>query len=760
MFHHRSSSQGKTSEARIKNQPRGSIKKTDTNALSKLDRQNALRQIRRAQREEFLDRRRHGGSANAPPKNVILVPLHAKGDAISLKRLIVHVCNDGAEENRSDASPPHHPSMAVLPKWAQAHGGGQQRVLLLDPPRDLISTMDAVKCADIVVFVLGPHASLEDPSLDELGYRTLSALKAQGLPTIIGVAHGSSDEMVTSNKKSAESQKIVTRYFETELGTDAKLFFASSTEDVKALVRSVGSLSLRDISWRQDRGYLLGQEAEYSIAHGELCVRGFMRGPGFRCKHLVHLTGHGDFTIARIAVSKDPCPVSGEEQETAERIIDDLSSGEPSVVRLQPYDPTMEEQTWPTDEELRNARRNQIAAPESVSATSAGATSEDGTKDADESGGDADVASDDDASMASSGVGTEDGWDVSDLTMDAPNNEALELERRQRHMLIERSAEELEYPDEVDVPLDIPAKQRFQRYRGLKSFWNSPWDPYEDLPTAYSRVWEFEAFAATGRAFRRQYADDCAELDNGDAAGRFVALYLKGVAPSVMEKQPANTPFVVSGLFPCEERVSVVHGSLTRVRDYTEPVKSKQEFSTHCGFRRFMSKPIYSEIPKRSSISKKFKFMRFFQPGSTACASFYAPVMFPPSRMLTFTETNRGPELVAAGDVAGANPQQLIIKRIVLTGSIYKTHKTKAVVRFMFFNAPDIRWFKPVELTTKKGLRGHISDSLGTHGYMKCRFSNHIHADDTVCMNLYKRCYPKWHPITWGGRAEAGPEED
>ena len=46
--------------------------------------------------------------------------------------------------------------------------------------------------------------------------------------------------------------------------------------------------------------------------------------------------------------------------------------------------------------------------------------------------------------MASSGVGTEDGWDVSDLTADGA-----------------------QYPDGVDVPLDIPAKQRFQRCRSL-----------------------------------------------------------------------------------------------------------------------------------------------------------------------------------------------------------------------------------------------------------------------------------------------------
>lgn len=152
--------------------------------------------------------------------------------------------------------------------------------------------------------------------------------------------------------------------------------------------------------------------------------------------------------------------------------------------------------------------------------------------------------------------------------------------------------------------------------------------------------------------------------------------------------------------------------------------------------------------------------MRFLHQEVLSCASFYAPVVFPPCRLLMSIQDEGAttPELVAAGNVVNIDPKQLIIKRIILTGYPFRTNKSKAVVRFMFFRPEDIRWFKPVELSTKKGLRGHIMESLGTHGYMKCRFSTPVKQDDTVCMNLYKRVYPKWHPPAWGGNANDGPE--
>ena len=35
--------------------------------------------------------------------------------------------------------------------------------------------------------------------------------------------------------------------------------------------------------------------------------------------------------------------------------------------------------------------------------------------------------------------------------------------------------------------------------------------------------------------------------------------------------------------------------------------------------------------------------------------------------------------------------------------------------------------------------------ALGTHGHMKVAMNGKIASDDVICMNLYKRVYPKWN---------------
>jgi pre-rRNA-processing protein TSR1 len=86
----------------------------------------------------------------------------------------------------------------------------------------------------------------------------------------------------------------------------------------------------------------------------------------------------------------------------------------------------------------------------------------------------------------------DDDFDLNKTFQEDPNKIS---QKHQKYTDLEsRAKEDMDFPDEVDTPLEVEARKRFIKYRGIKSIKNCNWDPYENLPIDYSKIWRFQNF--------------------------------------------------------------------------------------------------------------------------------------------------------------------------------------------------------------------------------------------------------------------------
>lgn len=174
-----------------------------------------------------------------------------------------------------------------------------------------------------------------------------------------------------------------------------------------------------------------------------------------------------------------------------------------------------------------------------------------------------------------------------------------------------------QFPDEVDTPQDISAKQRFQKYRGLESFRTSPWDPKENLPIDYARIFQFQNFDRTRKRIFKESRDvegamvclsandpiDC--LFNCDTLiknyllqpGWYITIHVANVRRDLFTSfcTLENRPLIVFALLPNEHKMSLLNLVLKHTNTTPQPVKSKERLIFQCGFRRFTACPIFSQ---------------------------------------------------------------------------------------------------------------------------------------------------------------------
>uniref|UniRef100_A0A8C2JR77 Pre-rRNA-processing protein TSR1 homolog n=1 Tax=Cyprinus carpio TaxID=7962 RepID=A0A8C2JR77_CYPCA len=750
------------------------LTKKQRREVKKMDRRNKANQLRRNKKDSVLTEKRKLGSRDGPPHLVVVIALHSGVDAGAVTKILRGEGVGGVVHEDQGVTGAKDSFGLVLPRF-------KQRFIFYRPDTaDLHSLLDVAKIADSLVFVL---ESTE--GWDSYGDYCLSCLFTQGLPSHALVCQGVADLAV---KKRTESRRALLRLLESHF-PEPRLFSVNSEQDATLLLRHLSAQKQRRLGFRSRRSHLLAQRATYisntsqdGTGLGTLSVSGYIRGCPLQVNRLVHITGHGDFQLSQIDAPADPLPIvtaaprpvkPGRDVEMTVRASDKNRKGDVRVLmKADPekreslqaeaeVDPMDGEQTWPTEaelEEAEEARKNRrvMRVPKGTSDYQASWIIDDAEQeedDHDDAGSECASEGDDD-----DGEEEEDEEEISstghtraDQKYDEGIDEAEEGEGLRRYR--EARADEM-FPDEVDTPLDVPAKTRFQKFRGLKSFRSSPWDPLENLPLDYSRIYQFQNF----ERMRRRILAEAANEEEGAMVGWYVTLHILDVPPSVMESFQTGKPLVLVSLLPHEQKMSVMHMLVRQHPSNTEPIKSKEDLVFQCGFRRFRASAIFSQ----HTSADKHKMERFLRPDAPTVMSVYAPITFPTTGVLVFKQRDNGmQDLVATGTLLSCNPQRVVLKRIVLSGHPFKINRRSAVVRYMFFNRDDILWFKPVELRTKWGRRGHIKEALGTHGHMKCVFDNQLRSQDTVLMNLYKRVYPHWTydpyvpaPLPWVKREQ------
>ncbi|KAK3157868.1 hypothetical protein QOZ80_2AG0129360 [Eleusine coracana subsp. coracana] len=706
--------------------------------------------IRDQKRAALLKEKRSSTGSSSTPRTIVLVGLSSSADVGSLAAdLLTFVRGgDGKPTSSTVTSPTYKLRTTVL----QA------------PYGDLTSCMELAKVADLLGFVLSANSlycSDSSSPIDEFGSQCLSVFRAMGLPSTAVFIR----DLPPDSKNRQDLKKAATSFLSAELLEDCKYYLADTKDDLhkfmwlfkeQHLLHLIGEprdLTIQDVKFcKHDKIGIWGWmfcawiESDDSTGLCTLLVSGYLRVHNLSVNQLVHVSGAGDFQLGQIDVLKDPCPVSErkisyimETEDSGDQIVNtfvaDPSNQEPLLVENVP-DPIAGEQTWPTEEEMKEAdisnKQRKLVKRKLPPGTSEY-----------QAAWIVDTDDEDDIDAVSHFTAKFDEETGTEMADDENlTREQIETEIKK---IKEANADDEEFPDEVETPLDVPAKKWFAKYRGLKSFRTSSWDPKESLPPEYARIFAFDNFTRTQKHILAKVSEldrdtkDCAQV------GSYVRLHVKNVPTDVASKlcHPARRiPLAVSGLLQHESKMSVLHFSIKKHDSYEDPIKSKEPLLFNVGFRQFSARPLFSSDNINCN---KHKMERFLHHGRFSVASVYAPICFPMLPLIVMKNRDgEQPAIAAVGSLKCVDPDRIILKKIVLTGYPQRVSKLKAMVRYMFHNPDDVRWFKPVELWTKHGQRGRIKETVGTHGAMKCVFNSSIQQHDTVCMSLFKRAYPKW----------------
>ena len=724
-----------------------------------------------------------------PPKICALISLNedANLDLImnNMEKIIVDNLNEVEKNNKYNYSLNINTKSYIIPGKLYK---GKERITFIKTKRDIYSILDTCKIADILLFVSSCKKCQADKwqmdpdkysfCIDEFGYQIISIIKAQGLTEHICCIQ---DLNIIPVKRRTEIVKLYSRYFNSEMKPNKIFDFYNNEKigedpsmdlhdenQIKAIIRLNCAMApyTTNLDLQKHRSYMMVENIKKN-ENNEAEIYGYIRGNTLIPGKYIHITGFGDYKMKDVEIVEDPLPVKTKYDKKNDMEVENNmnNKGEKKNKKDDLNNLNVNVNNDIVESKKNFEEKNDENLPEKVEDIGGEVIDNKKNKNSKVKNN---MEEEDD--IIDFNINIQDDEDdisyKSDENLEKEDEEEkqkISNKHKQKTSIQYRTKDEMEFQDEVDTPIDIPAKERFKKYRGLDSMKTGSWNPLINLPKEYRTIFSFENIKNTFRISVKRAHNDGLKLN-----GNYVKIIVTNFDFDNLKYYKEGIPMVLSTLLDHERKLCVMHYKFTANYEQDNTIvenMNKNVFECHCGFRRYLIKPIFST--EVFTGGDKLKINKYLEKDKFYIMTTYAQLTYPNSPIILFThktlENNNIEEKLSfcgTGSTLESNDKKIILKKIVLTGYPVKIKKKKAIVRYMFFNPNDINYFKPIQLTTKKGLRGNITESVGTHGYMKCIFSDYIKSNDTVCLNLYKRVFPKYFKETWKYKVFYGNRED